>query len=81
MSENPLKSLSFTYRMKATAKETLRQVDKALDVGVQAAIVGLCNTPPEMPVDWRSMLRVGGKFIKSVGKETAAVLFSKKEGK
>jgi hypothetical protein len=69
---------SFKSKVRGVVKDTLHQLDKALDVGVQSAVVGIFNTPPEMSVDWRSMLRVGGKLIKDVGRETAAALFSKK---
>lgn len=76
---NPKPSLK--ARAKETAREALGHLDKALDAGVQSALITIFSTPPEMPVDWRSMLRIGSKFIKETAKETASVLFSKEEKK
>lgn len=68
---------SFKGRVKVAIKSALSQLDKALDAGVQTTIVAMMNTPPEVPVDWRSMLRIGSKAVKDIGRETLAVLFQK----
>jgi len=69
-----VKQPSFKAKIGGHLHNAVKQLDKALDAGVQSALVTIFNTPPEMPVDWRSMLRFGGRFLSETAKETIAAI-------
>ena len=67
--------MSLKSKFKARAREVAHQLDKAVDLGVQAAYPLVFNMPtPDPPPSWRDLVRVGWRFVKATTKETTRVL-------
>jgi len=74
--------MSVRSKFKIHAHEFAHQLDKALDLGVQAAYPLVFNLPiPDPPPGWRDLARVGWRMVKATTKETTRILLLREKEK
>ena len=58
-----------------------RTIDQAIDLGIQAAYPLVFNMPiPDPPPDWKRIVRLSWKMVRTTTKETSRVLLREWRG-
>ena len=58
-----------------------RTIDQAIDLGIQAAYPLVFNMPtPDPPPDWKRIVHLSWKMVRTTAKETSRVLLSEWRG-
>jgi hypothetical protein len=71
--------MSLKSKFKSRVRNLAHQLDKAADLGVQAAYPLVFNMPT--PASWRDLAHVGWRFMKATVKETTRVLMLREKEK